>query len=45
MRHCPHMYIRAALFTATTTMTPNTSARVRWPVATRAAAADAKTSA
>lgn len=42
MRHCPHMYIRAALITATTTMTPNTSARVRWPVATSAAAADAK---
>ena len=35
MRHCPHMYIRAALFTATTTMAPNTSARVRWPVATK----------
>jgi len=45
MRHCPHMYIRATLITATTTMTPNPSARVRWPVATRAAAADAKTSA
>src|SRR5829696_5313633 len=28
MRHCPHTYIRTALIT---TMTPNTSARVRWP--------------
>ena len=40
MRHCPHTYIRTALIT---TMTPNTSTRVRWPVTIRAAA-DAKTS-
>ena len=40
-RHCPHAYIRTAL---TTMSTPNTPAAVRCPMATRAAAADPKTS-